>query len=58
MVIIYKFDKKLSGEPWEHYLGEVWPKKLSYTKFHKRQNDWKGRYNLAHFGENCKTIQN
>ena len=24
------------------------PKSSSYTKFHNRQNDWKGRYALAH----------
>ena len=39
------------GEPQKHYIGDVWPKKFSYTKFHYRQNDRKGRYTLAHFGE-------
>ena len=32
---------------------EVWAEK----KFIKRQNDWKGRLTLAHFGENCKKVK-
>ena len=31
--------------------------RLSYKKFHKRQNDRKGRYTLAHFLENCKKVK-
>ena len=31
---------------------------LSYNEFHKRQNNRKGRYTLAHFWENCKTNSN
>ena len=30
---------------------------LSYKKFHKRQNDRKGLYTLAHFCENCKKVK-
>ena len=29
---------------------------LSYKKFHKRPNDWKGRYTLVHFLENFPVI--
>ena len=33
------------GEPREQHLGEVWKKVwATYTKFHKRRNDWKSRY--------------
>ena len=28
---------------------------LSHKKCHKRRNDWKGRYSLAHFWENLKS---
>ena len=53
MVIIYKFCKKeifiqLTGEPREHHIGEVRPKKFDISKFHKRQNDRRGRYTLPH----------
>ena len=33
------------------------PKSSSYTKCHKRQNDRKGQYTMAHFGKNCKKIK-
>ena len=55
MVNIHKFHKteiliQPPGEPREQHLGDVRQKKsLSYTKFHKRQNDWKGRFILSHF---------
>ena len=29
----------IHGEPWEHHLGEVRPKKFKLNKFNKRQND-------------------
>ena len=29
-----------------------------YTKFHKKQNDRKGQYTLAHFLEKCKKVKN
>ena len=29
----------------------------SYTKFHKRQNDRKGRYTMVHFWKNCKKLK-
>ena len=54
MVNIYKFCKieiliQPPGEPREQHLGDVRPKSSSYTKFHKRQNDRKGRYTMANF---------
>ena len=41
-----------SGEPREQHLGD--PKSSSYTKFHRRQNDRKGRYIIANFWKNYK----
>ena len=48
MVNLNKFCKREiliqpPGEPREQPLGDVRPKSSSYTKFHKRQNDRKGR---------------
>ena len=34
------------------------PKSLSYTKFHKKKNDRKGQYTLAHFREKCEKVRN
>ena len=55
MVFILKCKKETliqpPGEPREHHLGEVRPKISSYTKFHTRQNDRKGRYTQVHFLE-------
>ena len=54
MVTIDKFYKneiliQPPGDPREQHLGDVRPKSSSYTKFHKRQKDRKGRYTLTHF---------
>ena len=54
MVNLNKFCKREiliqpPGEPREQHLGDVRPKSSSYTKFHKRQNDRKGRYTMANF---------
>ena len=43
-----------TGEPQEHHLGEVPPKKFELHKIHERQMNRKGRYSLAHFLEKCK----
>ena len=54
MVYFYKFCKKEiliqpPGEPREQHLDDVRPIKFENTKFHKKQNDRKGRYTQAHF---------
>ena len=63
MVNLNKFCKREiliqpPGEPREQHLGDALPKSSSYTKFHKRQNDRKGRYTMAHFWKNCKKVKN
>ena len=63
MVNLNKFCKREiliqpPGEPREQHLGDVRPKSSSYTKFHKRQNDRKGRYTMANFWKNWKKVKN
>ena len=63
MVNLNKFCKREiliqpPGEPREQHLGDVRPKSSSYTKFHKRQNDRKGRYTIANFWKNWKKVKN
>ena len=38
--------------------SRFYPKRSSYTKFHKKQKDQKGRYTLAHFWGNWKKVWN
>ena len=63
MVNTYKFCKteiliQFPGEPREQNLGDVRPSSLSYTKFHKNQNDRKCRI-LGHiFKKKSKKIKN
>ena len=63
MVNLNKFYKREiliqpPGEPREQHLGDVRPKSSSYTKFHKKQNDRKGRYTMANFWKNRKKVKN